>query len=204
MRCSITRDSSSCLCPARCPFRMRMYDSSDIRELIIKNHMRRSIRRRIVFSLYFISLKIYNYHIFRSQLIVFHTTWFNNKQTFSRSMPLTFPQVNVTSRTSAGPYLLYIPLLLIFQAYFFSFTQFFLYNTRALCHSQYLRSYHSYQIFDSTAALSIGRPFRYLSINSLNPLTPSGSGSRVLPSFPANTRLSRNSSRVSPSFLSTR
>ena len=82
MRCSITRDSSSCLCPARCPFRMRMYDSSDIRELIIKNHMRRSIRRRIVFSLYFISLKIYNYHIFRSQLIVFHTTWFNNKQTF--------------------------------------------------------------------------------------------------------------------------
>ena len=33
MRCSITWDSSSCLCPARCPFRMRMYDSSDIWKL---------------------------------------------------------------------------------------------------------------------------------------------------------------------------
>ena len=82
MRCSITWDSSSCLCPARCPFRMRMYDSSDIWKFIIKNHMCRSIRRWIIFTFYFISFKIYNYHIFRSQLIVFHTTWFNNKQTF--------------------------------------------------------------------------------------------------------------------------
>ena len=96
--------------------------------------------------------------------------------------------------------------LVYFSSILFSFTQFFLYNSRALCISYTVpcSPITSYQILDSTAALSIGSPLRYLSINSLNPLTPSGSGSRVLPSFPANTRLSRNSSRVSPSFLSTR
>ena len=63
---SIARNGSSCLCPACCPLRMCMYDSPDIWKFILQNHMCRGIRRRIVFTLYFISLKIHNNHIFRS------------------------------------------------------------------------------------------------------------------------------------------
>ena len=62
----------------------------------------------------------------------------------------------------------------------------------------------AYQILESTAARSIGRPFMYLSMNMLKPSTPSGFGFRVLPWFPANTFVSRKSSRVSFSSLLTR
>ena len=58
-----------------------------------------------------------------------------------------------------------------------------------------------YQIFASTAARSIPRPFIYRSINALNPFTPSASGASVLPSFPLKTFSSRKSARSSPSFL---
>ena len=64
--------------------------------------------------------------------------------------------------------------------------------------------YTFYQILESTAAFSMASPFIYLSINALKPSTPSCFGSRVLPSFPANTSLSRKSSKVCPSFLFTR
>ena len=80
MCCSITRNISSCLCPACCPCGMCMYNTTDFREAIIKNNMCRCIGRWIITSLYFISIQVNNNHILRSQLVIFNSAWFNNKQ----------------------------------------------------------------------------------------------------------------------------
>ena len=53
---SITWDWSSGLCPACCPWRMCMYNSSDIRECFVQFYMSCCIRRWIVFSFYLVSI----------------------------------------------------------------------------------------------------------------------------------------------------
>ena len=66
MCCTIAWNGSAGLSPAGCPLRMCVHDSSNIREFIIQNHMSGSIRRGIIFTFYFISIKVYYYHIFWS------------------------------------------------------------------------------------------------------------------------------------------
>ena len=57
-----------------------MYDTADIRKRSVKNCMCRCIRGWIVSSFYFISIKIYHYHVFRCQLVIIHTTWLDHKK----------------------------------------------------------------------------------------------------------------------------
>jgi len=76
---SVTRDSSSCLSPARGPRRVRMYNASNLRKRLIKLQMGSRIRGRIVSSLNLISVQIHDYHVFRLQLIIVHTTWLDDK-----------------------------------------------------------------------------------------------------------------------------
>ena len=80
VRCSITWNISSCLCPAGCPCGMCMNHSANLRKPVVKNHMCRRIRRRIVSSLHFISIQIYHNHIIRSQFVIFYTAWLDHKQ----------------------------------------------------------------------------------------------------------------------------
>ena len=80
MCCSITWNISSCLRPACCPCGMCMYNTTDLWEPVIKNNMCRCIGRWIITSLYFISIQVNNNHILRSQLVIFNSAWFNNKQ----------------------------------------------------------------------------------------------------------------------------
>ena len=77
---TIAWNRSPGLCPARRPFRVCMYDSTDLRKWIIKNHMCWCVWWRIIFTLDFVSIQVNNYHIFRSEFIIFHTTRLDYKQ----------------------------------------------------------------------------------------------------------------------------
>ena len=79
---SITWDCSSGLCPACCPWRMCMYNSSDIRECFVQFYMSCCIRRWIIFSFYLISIQVYNNHIIRCQQIIINSTWFDDKKSW--------------------------------------------------------------------------------------------------------------------------
>ena len=61
---------------------MGMYDSADVGERVVENHMCSRIRRRIVFALNFVSLKVDNHHIFRFQTVILHSAGFDHKETF--------------------------------------------------------------------------------------------------------------------------
>ena len=76
---SVTRDSSSCLSPAGCPWRVRMYHTADLWKCTVQFQMSRCIRGWIVSSLNLISLKIHDHHIIRCQFVIVNTTGFDGK-----------------------------------------------------------------------------------------------------------------------------
>ena len=76
---TITGNTSSGLCPARCIGRMGMYNSTYFRKRLIQFQMGRCIGGWLIPSFHTVSFKIHNHHIFRLHNFIIHTTWLNHK-----------------------------------------------------------------------------------------------------------------------------
>ena len=96
--CSIAWNVSSALCPARRPLGMSMHDTADLRETVVKHHMGRRIGRRIISSLSTL-LPLRSTTTISSGVSLSYSTPLGlmTNSPDSRSIPLTFPHVNVTS-----------------------------------------------------------------------------------------------------------